>query len=68
MYDILVDQLPIAYIGPGAGLGLLVSLLGLLAAIATALFTVVWWPIRKMLKRRKVAHGASQRGGAGGKR
>ena len=38
-------DLSLAYIGPGAGMGLLVSLLGLLAAIGGAIFTVAWWPI-----------------------
>ncbi len=44
---------PLAYIGPGAGMGMLVSLLGLVAAVVTALLTVAFWPIRNMLKKRR---------------
>ena len=47
--------IPGAYIGPGAGLGLIVSLLGLAAAVTGAIITCVAWPIRKMLKRRRQA-------------
>ncbi len=49
-------QLPLSYIGPGAGMGLLLSLVGLVLAVGGALFTVVLWPIRKMLKRNKAAN------------
>ena len=45
--------LTLGYIGPGAGLGLLMALVGLVAAVGAALFSVVLWPIRNMLKRRK---------------
>ena len=49
----------LGYIGPGAGLGLLLSLIGLVAAIGGALFTVVAWPIRKALKKKKMAKSSS---------
>jgi len=42
-----------AYVGPGAGLGLLAALWGLLAAVGVALLYVVMWPIRRMRRRRK---------------
>ena len=48
----------LSYIGPGAGMGLLLSLLGLVAAVGGALFTVVLWPIRKMMKKKKMAKSA----------
>ena len=54
MYFDLI-QVPLSYIGPGAGMGLLLSLVGLVVAVGGALFTVVLWPIRKMMKRNKVA-------------
>lgn len=41
----------LAYIGPGAGLGLGGAVLGLLAAVGTALLFVVLWPIRMLLRR-----------------
>ncbi|MGC3874322.1 hypothetical protein ACPF7Z_13755 [Halomonas sp. GXIMD04776] len=43
-----------AYVGPGAGLSLLSALWGIIAAIAIAVFFVVMWPIRRMMRRRKM--------------
>jgi len=45
----------LAYIGPGAGLGMLSALIGLVSAVGVALFTIALWPIRKMLKRKRNA-------------
>nr|WP_298415598.1 hypothetical protein [uncultured Halomonas sp.] len=42
-----------AYVGPGAGLSLLSALWGIIAAIGIALFFVLMWPIRRMMRRRK---------------
>lgn len=44
-----------AYIGPGAGISVLGSLLGILGTIVVAIGAILFWPIRKMLKRRKAA-------------
>lgn len=52
----LAAALPVAaqaYVGPGAGLSLLSALWGLIAAIGVAVFFVVMWPIRRMMRRRK---------------
>ncbi len=42
-----------AYIGPGAGISVLGSLLGILATIFVAIGAILFWPIRKLMKRRK---------------
>jgi hypothetical protein len=42
-----------AYIGPGAGISVLGSLLAVLGTIALAIGAILFWPIRKLLKRRK---------------
>ena len=42
-----------AYVGPGAGISVLGSLLGILATIFVAIGAILFWPIRKMMKRRK---------------
>lgn len=54
-----------AYIGPGAGLGLLGALWGLVVAVGVSLAFVLMWPLRRFLKRRKpaaVRHIAAQPG------
>ena len=42
-----------AYVGPGAGISVLGSLLGILATILVAIGAILFWPIRKLMKRRK---------------
>lgn len=41
-----------AYVGPGLGLGAIGALIGVIAAILLALVGVVWYPIKRMLKKR----------------
>lgn len=43
----------IAYIGPGAGISVLGSLLSILATIVVAIGAILFWPVRKFMKRRK---------------
>jgi flagellar motor component MotA len=40
-----------AYIGPGVGAGMIATVLGILTAIALAIFAVVWYPLKRLLKR-----------------
>ena len=49
----------LAYIGPGAGISVVGSLLGILATIFVAIGAILFWPLRKLLKRRKARRGAS---------
>jgi hypothetical protein len=42
-----------AYVGPGAGLSLLAALWGVVAAIGIALFFVLAWPVRRLLRARR---------------
>ncbi len=47
-----------AYVGPGAGLTLIGSLIGLVVAIVTALAIILFWPIRALIRKirgKKVA-------------
>lgn len=41
-----------AYIGPGAGLGMIGTALVMLAAIVMAVGFLIFWPVRKLLKRK----------------
>ncbi len=52
---LLISAPAMAYIGPGAGISVLGSLLGILATIVVAIGAIVMWPLRKMLKKRRQA-------------
>jgi hypothetical protein len=43
-----------AYVGPGAGLGLLGALWGLLLAVGAALAFLILWPLRRLRQRARV--------------
>ena len=43
----------VAYVGPGAGMSVLGSLLSILATIFVAIGAIIIWPLRKFMKRRK---------------
>jgi len=48
----------LAYIGPGAGISVVGSLLSILATFFVAVGAVLFWPVRKFLKRRKARREA----------
>ena len=53
---VIVLTLPgpaMAYIGPGAGITMLGALWGVLVAIVLAIGSVLFWPIRALMRRRK---------------
>ncbi|HQY43319.1 MAG TPA: hypothetical protein PK450_03995 [Paracoccaceae bacterium] len=41
-----------AYIGPGVGAGALGAVIGVIGAIFLAIFAVIWYPIKRMLKSK----------------
>ncbi|MGG7567370.1 hypothetical protein ACQ5SO_14560 [Rhodovulum sp. DZ06] len=44
-----------AYIGPGAGAGTIAVVLGILASVVMAFFAILYYPIKRMLKKKKAA-------------
>ncbi|AUC56782.1 hypothetical protein CDO87_26275 (plasmid) [Sagittula sp. P11] len=44
-----------AYIGPGLGAGTLAVVLGILGSIFMAFFAVLWYPIKRMRKKKQAA-------------
>lgn len=44
-----------AYIGPGAGAGTIAVVLGILAAIGMAFVAIIWYPLKRLFKKRKAA-------------
>ena len=54
-----VSPAAMAYIGPGAGISVLGSLLGILGTIVVAIGAIIFWPVRKFLKRKNILASAT---------
>ncbi|MBE9548758.1 MAG: hypothetical protein IMF09_05065 [Proteobacteria bacterium] len=50
---VLIASTAHAYIGPGAGIPVIGSLIGIIVTVVVAIGAILFWPIRKMLKRGK---------------
>ena len=50
---LIISSPAAAYIGPGMSGGVFVAVLGVLGAILLALFGILYYPIKRMLKNRK---------------
>ena len=48
-----ISSLASAYIGPGMGGGVIAGILGVIGALLLALFGILYYPIKRMLKNRK---------------
>jgi len=44
-----------AYIGPGLGIGTISAILGLVTTFFLALFTILFYPVKRLLRKRKEA-------------
>lgn len=49
----LVATPSFAYLGPGFGGGVIAATIGIIVAIFAALFGLIWFPVKRFLKRRK---------------
>lgn len=49
----LINTSSFAYLGPGIGGGLVAATIGIIFAICIALFGLIWFPIKRFLKKRK---------------
>lgn len=54
---LLFSQPAHAYIGPGAGLTAIGSFIALIFAVLVAIVGFLWYPIKRMLKKRKNNEG-----------
>lgn len=43
----------LAYIGPGVGLGAIGAVIGVIGSVFLAIFAVVWYPVKRLLKGKK---------------
>lgn len=51
-----------AYIGPGAGAGMIAVVLGVLASILMAFMAVLWYPVKRILKNRRAKQDSGKPG------
>jgi ATP/ADP translocase len=43
-----------AYVGPGIGVGLIGSVLGIFFALALMLFGIIWYPLKKLFRKKTI--------------
>ena len=56
-----LDAAPaLAYTGPGLGLGAIGSALGVLAALLLMLVSIVWYPMKRLLRRIRAGKAAGK--------
>jgi len=49
----LITTSSFAYLGPGVGGGVIAATMGIIVAIFAALFGLIWFPVKRLLKKRK---------------
>ena len=49
----LTNTSSFAYLGPGVGGGVIAATIGIIVAIFAALFGLIWFPVKRLLKKRK---------------
>ena len=49
-----------AYVGPGLGLGTVAVVLGVIGSVFLALFAIFWYPMKRMLKKKKASSGEAE--------
>ena len=50
---LVAPQIAIAYVGPGLGAGTIGVILGIIGSIFIAIFAIVWYPLKRLLKKNK---------------
>lgn len=49
---LLITSPSFAYLGPGVGGGVIAATIGIIVAIFAALFGLIWFPFKRLLKKR----------------
>jgi len=49
----LITTSSFAYLGPGVGGGVITATIGIIVAIFAVLFALIWFPVKRLLKKRK---------------
>ncbi|MGB5632771.1 MAG: hypothetical protein WBM44_18495 [Waterburya sp.] len=50
---VFLQQPALAYVGPGTGIAALGALLAIIAGVIAAIFGFLWYPIKRLLRKRK---------------
>lgn len=50
---VLQPTVAYAYIGPGLGVGVISTVLGFVASLAMVVVALIWYPIKRLFRRRK---------------
>lgn len=53
-----VETVAYGYVGPGLGAGTIGAILGVIGSIGLALFAVLWYPIKRLFKKRSKSKSA----------
>lgn len=60
---VFIQQPAMAYVGPGAGIAAIGAFLAIVAGVIAAIFGFLWFPIKRILgKRKKAKSDRSQEG------
>lgn len=49
-----------AYVGPGLGVGTIGVILGVIGSILLAVFAVIWYPFKRLMRRRRQKRAMEQ--------
>jgi hypothetical protein len=55
LLTILIPQPIMAYVGPGTGITAIGAFFAIVASIIAALFGFIWYPIKRLLRNRKLS-------------
>tara|TARA_B100002052_G_C15839651_1_gene579540 strand:+ start:463 stop:723 length:261 start_codon:yes stop_codon:yes gene_type:complete len=61
IFLIILPTSSFAYLGPGMGGGILAATVGIVIAIFAALFGILWFPIKRLIKKKKAQQEEHQK-------
>ena len=54
LYNYFIENQNFAYIGPGMGGGIIAAIFGIIAAFFLGLWGILYYPIKRALKKKKI--------------
>ena len=52
-FILMIPSYSYAYLGPGMGGGMIAATIGVIVAILAAIFGILWFPIKRFLKKKR---------------